>query len=708
MICNNCGAEIEEGMKFCGECGEAVPQVKFCVSCGAEIAIRMKFCPECGANQNTGAKAGKTGTIKAEMSLGDKNVIGGSVIGKKEETNISGNATIVKNEDQTKQVKRCHICGSNVSILNGFDCPECGQFICRNCYDEEENCCIDCKEKKVEKKINSYKETLSKFLEDGRIDQTERKKLNNLQNKLGLTIEKANQLEEEIRNCLSNKNELTTFEKMNVKKATELFYNEEKINEAINLLKPIYQSHKTEEEVLNIYLPVLAEASPEEALKEINGLQIDILMAFVTSVGIYIKQKNLIEAEKKLKLALKIWNNNLLLKSYNVLFNIAMYRQFEDSTFLKQAKYIAENLGEAKTKLELSYQMKIQEIIKKETEEAFTEYDKSACEQYGLYYFIMSNNPLLLREESIEEKKEKEILENEKGYVLEELKEVEEEYHNPQIQFYIANRYYDRKDYKNSFIWATKAAEQGNVPAQSMLGKMYDEGLGVQQDYSEAVRWYRLAAEKDDVDAQYNLGYMYENGLGVSPDYEEALKWYIKAAEQGDLGAQYNLGCLYYNGEGVSQDYEQAIEWFIKAAEQDDVDAQYNLGYMYENGLGVSQDYEEALKWYKEAAEQGQVDAQCNLGNMYFNGQGVKQDYKEAEKWLTKAATQGNIDAQNTLDYIKKQNNAKPNFKDCEIHDNSNNDIESELCDFGNIFTPDVFGKIDLDLGLDLDIFKKK
>ena len=49
-------------------------------------------------------------------------------------------------------------------------------------------------------------------------------------------------------------------------------------------------------------------------------------------------------------------------------------------------------------------------------------------------------------------------------------------------------------------------AERGNASAQYNLGVMYAKGQGVRQDYAEAVRWYRRAAEQGDVQAQSNLG----------------------------------------------------------------------------------------------------------------------------------------------------------------------------------------------------------
>ena len=56
--CASCGADIEAGMKFCGNCGAPVSQKKKCISCGAEISYNLKFCPECGANQSQVANNG--------------------------------------------------------------------------------------------------------------------------------------------------------------------------------------------------------------------------------------------------------------------------------------------------------------------------------------------------------------------------------------------------------------------------------------------------------------------------------------------------------------------------------------------------------------------------------------------------------------------------------------------------------------------------
>ena len=248
------------------------------------------------------------------------------------------------------------------------------------------------------------------------------------------------------------------------------------------------------------------------------------------------------------------------------------------------------------------------------------------------------------------------------------------------------------------------AAEQGDVKAQSNLGLMYDQGLGVPQNYAEAVRWFQLAAEQGDAGAQCQLGAMYATGKGVSRDQVQAHMWLSlaaaamkpsehrdfavrfrdkvaaglsvedlalaqelarnwnrynidaihldvirAAAEQGHPRMQCFLGSRYAAGRDVPRDYAEAAKWFRLAAEQDDVEAQSVLGLMYQEGKGVPQDHAEAVRWLRLAAEQGHAKAQGFLGSMYAFGKGVPEDYREAAKWYRRAADQGDADAQYNL-----------------------------------------------------------
>jgi DNA-directed RNA polymerase subunit RPC12/RpoP len=51
-VCPQCGSAVIAGMRFCGNCGQVMPQAPSgaaCPSCGSLVAPGTKFCGECGA-----------------------------------------------------------------------------------------------------------------------------------------------------------------------------------------------------------------------------------------------------------------------------------------------------------------------------------------------------------------------------------------------------------------------------------------------------------------------------------------------------------------------------------------------------------------------------------------------------------------------------------------------------------------------------------
>lgn len=48
MFCNKCGTQINEGEKFCTQCGERVPEEKVCPVCNNKLADGVVFCGNCG------------------------------------------------------------------------------------------------------------------------------------------------------------------------------------------------------------------------------------------------------------------------------------------------------------------------------------------------------------------------------------------------------------------------------------------------------------------------------------------------------------------------------------------------------------------------------------------------------------------------------------------------------------------------------------
>lgn len=172
----------------------------------------------------------------------------------------------------------------------------------------------------------------------------------------------------------------------------------------------------------------------------------------------------------------------------------------------------------------------------------------------------------------------------------------------------------EKKEYGEAHDAFVSAAEKGLAAAQSRLGYMYAEGLGVTQDPEKSEHWYRMAANQGDKDAMVSLGNIY---YGIRNDFNTAFHYYSDAAYAGDAEAQLSLGYMYLRGEGVEQDDERAFIWTKKSAEQGLAQAQNELGRAYEQ---MKHDNNKAIEWYKKAAAQGYQDAQKNLDRLYENG----------------------------------------------------------------------------------------
>ena len=193
-----------------------------------------------------------------------------------------------------------------------------------------------------------------------------------------------------------------------------------------------------------------------------------------------------------------------------------------------------------------------------------------------------------------------------------------------------------KQNNRKAFRLFERAAQQGSVEAQNMLGVMHEEGQAVKQSYENALYFYRPLAHQGYAVAQFNFGMMYLDGKGVKQDNSKAFYWLKKAALQGHYLGQHLLGIMYREGSGVMRDNEKAFYWLKKAAHQGVSTAQGVLGVMYKAGEGVERDYEKAFYWFKIAAEHeyGDISAFYHLGMMYANGIGVAGNKIQAYRWL--------------------------------------------------------------------------
>src|SRR3974390_2438154 len=104
----------------------------------------------------------------------------------------------------------------------------------------------------------------------------------------------------------------------------------------------------------------------------------------------------------------------------------------------------------------------------------------------------------------------------------------------------------------------------------------YDEGR-----YADALKLAAEAAAKGEVQANTLLGLLYDQGLGIRKDEVKAAEWYTKGATAGDKHAQFHLGVMLAEGRGLKKDLKKSADFFEAAAQQDHTLAAYNLGQSY-------------------------------------------------------------------------------------------------------------------------------
>ena len=125
------------------------------------------------------------------------------------------------------------------------------------------------------------------------------------------------------------------------------------------------------------------------------------------------------------------------------------------------------------------------------------------------------------------------------------------------------------------------AAEAGDPEAQSLLGRMYLDGEGVEQSDKKAFKWISLAAEQNEPYALDYLGYMYYEGKGTEKSFEKALDCFVRSAEEGNPEGAFNAGSMYVHGEGTEKDLSKAEEYFLIAADSGDPMALTELAKIY-------------------------------------------------------------------------------------------------------------------------------
>jgi uncharacterized protein len=209
------------------------------------------------------------------------------------------------------------------------------------------------------------------------------------------------------------------------------------------------------------------------------------------------------------------------------------------------------------------------------------------------------------------------------------------------VAYLNGDRMLARDPYKAAY-WFEQAAIRGNAYAQSRLGELYEQGLGVPRNKTLAFDWRIKAAERGELEAQLDVARMYQEGTGVGKDIDEAICWYRRAATEGSAEARFRLERLFRYGSDVEVARASDRSFFEKAALRSHESVIYvlqmveNIGYMIEEG------WHHRVPDLKKLASDGDLEAEYQLAQRYELGSGgVRKDIVAAIAWYGRAAAGG-------------------------------------------------------------------
>lgn len=251
------------------------------------------------------------------------------------------------------------------------------------------------------------------------------------------------------------------------------------------------------------------------------------------------------------------------------------------------------------------------------------------------------------------------------------------------------------KDLEKSFQCFLKASESGLLDAQFELAEAYYFGWGVCMNTGTAIDLYYKAAQKGHAMSEFMIGHHLMSNYGEidssftttsKRDTVMAFEWFMKSAQQGYHPAQRRIGAFYETGtDPCVRNISKAMEWYQKAAAQGNDKALFAIGRLFANGLDEQNpDNKKAFEYYLLAAEKGLRDAQYRVGVSLLFGKGVNKDKDSAIEWIRKSSDQGYASAKKLLFEIEH------NVEDTEETDATGLDIASATIDeYGVLYSQD-------------------
>lgn len=203
-------------------------------------------------------------------------------------------------------------------------------------------------------------------------------------------------------------------------------------------------------------------------------------------------------------------------------------------------------------------------------------------------------------------------------------------------------------DDRQAIFWLEKATEEGLFhqsidQCYDLLGGIYASSTEDElRDPHKAFKCATLAASYGNPSGKTLLGTLYELGIGVERDYDKAFQLYSDSANAGWIPGKISVADSYMLGHGVSKDYDQARSMYEDIISKGADVIKLRLAYMAYNGFGESKNIDKAKILIKEGSKAISADRLFGIGKSMKYGICDIQDASFAKYILQDACRRGN------------------------------------------------------------------
>ena len=119
----------------------------------------------------------------------------------------------------------------------------------------------------------------------------------------------------------------------------------------------------------------------------------------------------------------------------------------------------------------------------------------------------------------------------------------------------------DNENFSEAAAVLTPLANDGHVPSQILLGRIYALGNeSFAQNFKLAFKWTSKASQSDDLQAITYLGHLYSKGAGVDKDENKAFELFSQASDKGYSPAFMPLARIYLSNR-VHKNLAEGMKW---------------------------------------------------------------------------------------------------------------------------------------------------